>query len=188
MAKIVELQTRRDHLRRDQEALVRQAVLDLEEELPGGVVRELLTVIDRRSASRGKWSFVMLSPHQNYIVVSHILSTSKRPLLASQLWATCFTVLRSDTGEIMLTRDELAERLETTPQNISSVMTELVEFGAIIRRRVRVKNMRGPGMVQYFMNPRVATHLPGSERDKAQDEAPPLLDLMSKPRLALVKD
>ena len=38
--------------------------------------------------------------------------------------------------------------------------------------------MKGPGMVHYFMNPNVATHLSGSERDAAQEEAPPLLVLM----------
>jgi hypothetical protein len=33
-------------------------------------------------------------------------------------------------------------------------------------------------MVHYFMNPRVATHLSGKERDEAQATALPLLTLM----------
>lgn len=178
MAHIVEFASKKDKLRRDQEAVLRQAVLDFEDEMPGGVIREILTVIDRRSASRNKWAFVMLSPEQNYLVVRHITSTSKRPKLAAMLWATCFTYLRMDTGEIMLTREELAEKLGTTAENVSSVMSELVAFGAIITRRQKVAGLRGPGLVQYFMNPRVATHLGGAERDRAQDEAPPLLRLI----------
>ena len=34
--------------------------------------------------------------------------------------------------------------------------------------------MRGPGMVRYFMNPNVATHLAGKARDEAQAAAPKL--------------
>lgn len=178
MGKIVELRTRPDRLRRDQEALLRQAVLDFEDDMPGGVVRELLTVIDRRSAARNKWTFVMLSPEQNLLVVQHLRKNSKFPMMALELWAHCFQHLRTDTGEIMLSREELAEKLGTDADNVSRVMSELVKFGAINRRREKVANLRGPGLVQYYMNPRVATHLGGAERDKAQDEAPPLLRLI----------
>ncbi|RYY06567.1 MAG: hypothetical protein EON55_23050, partial [Alphaproteobacteria bacterium] len=69
--------------------------------------------------------------------------------------------------------DQLSIRSDT----VSEIMSELEGFGAIIRKRERVAGMRGPGMVRYFMNPRVATHLAGSERDQAQREAP-LLQLM----------
>ena len=178
MGKIVELRTRPDRLRQDQETALRELLLPLEDELPGGVMRELLTDIDRRSASRNKWTYIMLSPAQNMLVVRYLTDNSERPLLAVNAWAVCFNHLRIDTGEIMLTREQLAEQLGTTAQNVSTVMSELVKFGAIIRRREKVAGLRGPGLVQYFMNPRVATHLGGAERDKAQDEAPPLLRLI----------
>jgi hypothetical protein len=178
MGKIVELRTRPDRLRRDQEATLREALLPFEDEMPGGVMRELLTLIDRRSASRNKWTFVMLSPEQNMLVVQYLTANSERPLLAVNAWAVCFNHLRIDTGEIMLSRLELAEKLRAHPDEVSRVMGELVKFGAIIRRREKVAGMRGPGLVQYFMNPRVATHLGGAERDRAQDEAPPLLRLI----------
>jgi hypothetical protein len=58
-------------------------------------------------------------------------------------------------------------------------MTELVDFGAISRRRVKVAGMRGQGVVRYFMNPRVATNLAGQARDEAQKSAP-LLRLIEK--------
>jgi len=83
-----------------------------------------------------------------------------------------FTALRRDTGEIMPTRDELAERVGTRPDHVSRVMHELASIGAIIVHRERVAGMRGPGRAVYLMNPNVATNLTGAARDRAQDEAP----------------
>jgi CRP-like cAMP-binding protein len=178
MAHIVNLQTRPDRLRKGQDEALRQVLLPFEDEIPGGVLREILTLIDRRSASRNKWTFVMLSPEQNLKVVDYLAANSTRPILAMKAWALCFHHLRTDTGEIMLHREELAQKLGTTSEHVSTIMSELVKFGAIIRRRQRVAGLRGPGLVQYFMNPRVATHLGGAERDKAQEDAPPLLRLI----------
>lgn len=172
MAHIVNLQTKPDRLRKGQDEALREALLPFEDQVPGSILRELLTVIDRRSAARNKWTFVMLSPTQNLAVVRFIRQHSYLPLVASELWALCFDHLRTDTGEIMLTREELAEKLGTSAEHVSRIMSELVEFGAISRRRQRVAGLRGPGLVQYFMNPRVATHLGGAERDKAQEDAP----------------
>ncbi|PAL01782.1 hypothetical protein, partial [Lactococcus lactis] len=76
--------------------------------------------------------------------------------------------LRTDTGEILLTRDEIADKVNQRPQEISQIMSELVAFRAITRTRQKVGGMKGPGMVHYFMNPNAATHLSGSERDAAQ--------------------
>ncbi len=174
MAQILNLQTKRQRLRKDQEEELLQALLRFEDRGFGGVIRELRTTIERASASRNKWTFVMLSPAQNRLVVDYLAANSTQPLLAMRLWALCFDHLRTDTGEVMLAREELAEKLGTTAQEISRTMTELVQFGAISRRRQRIAGLRGPGLVQYFMNPRVATHLAGSERDKAQDDAPQL--------------
>lgn len=172
MGKIHELVTRPERLRKGQDEALRQALLPFEDEIPGTVFRELLTLIDRRSATRNKWTFVMLSPEQNGIVVNYLAKHSDRPILAMQVWALCFQYLRMDTGEIMLTRDEMAEKVGVHADHLSRVMTELVSFGAITRRRERVGGLRGPGLVRYFMNPRVATHLGGAERDKAQADAP----------------
>lgn len=176
-ASITRLVTKRDRITQADAEELRRLVADfpgLSDRLRG----ELIAEIDRRTASKNGWSFVMLSPEQNAAVVGWIMEHSKRPLHAARLWAECFTVLRMDTGEIMRTREELAEKIGTTPQNVSEIMSELEGMGAIIRRRQRVAGLRGPGLVRYFMNPRVATHLTGSARDKAQEEAPPLLVLM----------
>jgi CRP-like cAMP-binding protein len=140
-------------------------------------VSTMLATLDRKTASRNKWTFVMLSPSQNAEVVRYLADHSSRPVAAMQLWALCFEYLRNDTGEVMLRRDEIADKLGLESRTISEMMTELTDFGAIIRKREKVGGMRGPGLVRYFMNPRVATHLGGAERDKAQAEAP-LLKLM----------
>lgn len=177
--KIVELRTRPERLREDQAEQLREALLPFEQ-LWGAPVSELLGLVDRQTASRNRWTFVMLSPSQNAIVVNYLAKHSKRPIIAMQLWALFFEHLRTDTGEIMLRREEIAEKMGLDADNVSHIMTELVEFGAIIRRREKVGGLKGPGFVRYFMNPRVATHLSGKERDKAQDEAP-LLRLIETP-------
>jgi hypothetical protein len=173
---IVQLQTKPDRLRRDQAEELRQALLPFEDQMPGAV-RELIGHIDRRTASRERWTFVMLSPEQNGAVVDYLAQHSKRPVVALRLWALCFQHLRLDTGEILLTRKEIAEKLGQRPQEVSGIISELVNFGAIIRNP-NVTFQFGPGFgMAYFMNPRVATHLAGRERDDAQAEAP-LLKLM----------
>lgn len=175
-ATIHALATRPDRLRQDQAEVLRQALLPFEGDMPEAV-KALIGHIDRQTASRNKWTFVMLSPEQNAVVVDYLADHSARPIVAMKLWALCFKHLRTDTGEILLNREEIAEKLGQRAQEISEMMTELEAFGAIIRRRERVAGMKGRGMVHYFMNPRVATHLTGQERDKAQTEAP-LLVLM----------
>ena len=117
----------------------------------------------------------LLSPSQNAAVVNYLIEHSERPLVAVRLWALCFEHLRMDTGEILLTREEMGEALGVKADHVTEIMSELVEMGAIIRKRERVKGMKGPGMVRHFMNPRVATNLSGAARDAAQTKAPPLL-------------
>ena len=177
-ATITRLTSKPDRLRQDQADILRQALLPFEEQMPAEAFRAVIGLIDRQTASRKRWTFVMLSPEQNSIVVDYLADNSKRPLIAVKLWALCFKHLRTDTGEILLTREEIAEKLRQKPCTISTIMSELVAFKAISRSRQKLGGMKGRGMVHYFMNPNVATHLTGCERDTAQEEAPPLLVLM----------
>ena len=72
----------------------------------------------------------------------------------------------------MLTRAEIAERLDDLPRHVSSLMGELASINAIERRKQGRE-------VKYFLNPHIATHLPGaSAREAARDAAGPLLTLM----------
>ena len=183
-AMIRKLLPRTGQLRAEQAQRLRDALLPFEAEMPDQV-GHLVGQIDRKTAARNGWTFVMLSPSQNAAVVSYLAQHSSRPLVAVQLWALCFEHLRNDTGEIMLRRDEIADKLKEEPRTISSLMSELEEIGAIIRRRERVAGMRGQGLVRYFMNSIVGTHLTGEARDKAQAEAPPgpLLRIMNGGKL-----
>ena len=92
-----------------------------------------------------------------------------------------FEHLRRDTGEIALSRDELAAEIGETASNVSRLMTELEGIGAISRRYEKVPGMRGRGRAVYFMNPNVGTHLAGAARDKAQADAPALRLVETEP-------
>lgn len=162
--------SRPDRLRRDQGEALRQALLPFVDDPASsmsvaGVAGELLGLLDRRTASSNRWTFVMLSPDQNAAVVQFIATEAARPILSSRLWAMCFQHLRMDTGEVMLSRDQFAVALNTPGREVSRAMSELVSFGAVSRRREGQR-------VRYFMNPRVATHLSGAGRDAAQADAP----------------
>lgn len=64
--------------------------------------------------------------------------------------------LRVDTGEVMLTREELAERLDCSADRVSEAMSTLFRLGVILKQYRKVPGVRGPGMVVYFVNPDVA--------------------------------
>jgi hypothetical protein len=172
-ASLHRLRSKEQRLRLEQGAALRQLIL----EFPGGperAVGELVACVDRHTASQNGWTFVMLSAQQNEVVVSWLLFHSSRPQKAVHLWAILFSWLRMDSGEIMLTRDEMADHISERPDKVSEIMRELESIGAISRRRERVPGMRGPGVVRYFMNPNVGTHLTGVARDKAQAASPKL--------------
>jgi len=178
-ATVERLLTAPDRLKEQQAVLLRAALAAYEGEMPVAV-RALRAHIDRLTASRKGWTFIMLSPDQNAAVVDYLAAHSSRPLVALRLWALLFQHVDGDTGAVTLRRSEIAGRLGVAADDVSRVMGELVTVGAIIRHRERVPGLRGAGMTTYLMNPVVGTHLAGAARDKAQADAPPgpLLRLM----------
>lgn len=183
-ADILVMQPAATRLRAEQADKLRQALLPFEDELPDAV-DDLLYRVDRLAPSKNDWTFVMLSPEQNFGVVRYLNHNSKRPSQALDLWAACFLHLNQRTGEIMLSRGALAETVGITPKAVTAVMGELEKFGAISRKRQKMDGVRGRGIVRYFMNPNVATHLKGKARDRAQ-EAAAQLALPEPPRLRIV--
>ena len=123
------------------------------------------------SAHKGKseqWVFVMLSADQNAAVIDWLDANSKRPRVAVRLWAQLLRAIRTDTGEVLLSRVELAERVGVAPGDLSKLMGELESINAIRRER----DGRG---VRYFLSPLVATHLPSAAlREQARTAAGPL--------------
>lgn len=119
-----------------------------------------------------RWMFAMISPTQNAAVVQWLIQHSKRPQAAVALWAVLLTALRPDTGEILLSRDQISDRVGIEPDNASRIMTELVRINAVRREKEGRR-------VRYFLNPGIATHIPGPEaRRAAREAAGPLLVLM----------
>ena len=168
-ATIHRFRSRRDRLSEAEGERLREALLDTQYtlDLPEGPVGRIVSAIDRQTAGRKGWSFLMLSPSQNALVVQRLRRESKRPLVALAVWAECFTGVQMDTTEVHLTRAELAERVGCDADNVSRVLSELVRIGALSRRR------DGRGM-RYFMNPHVGTRLPEAAGDKARASAAPV--------------
>jgi hypothetical protein len=122
--------------------------------------------------TRDRERFIMVTTSQNLAVVRWISEYSARPHKANLLWALIFDHVHPNTGEIMLSRDELAERISDQPRSVSSLMSEFASINAIERRKQGRE-------VKYFLNPNIATHLPGAgAREAARDAAGPLLTLM----------
>ena len=132
-ATIHRLRSKTDRLKKEQAERLTQYLLQFPglEAVPERALGRVMAALNQVTVSEEGWSFVMLSPAQNAAVVEWIGTNSKRPIDASRLWAKCFTALRSDTGEIMLTRLELAEALGINEDNVSRIMSELVKIGAI---------------------------------------------------------
>lgn len=119
-----------------------------------------------------RWMFAMISPTQNFAVLEWLRQHSKRPQVAASVWGLLLTALRPDTGEILLTRGQIAERIGILPRDLSSIMTELAGINAVRREKDGRR-------VRYFLNPTIATHIPGPEaRRAAREAAGPLLVMM----------
>lgn len=167
---VTKLSAERAKKRKDEARQIVQQVRRL------GLDAETLGKIDAAAKAHAQstenWIFVMLSPAQNAEVINWLQENSKRPHKAVMVWARILEHLRMDTGEIMATRQELAERVGMDARDLSKTMTELASINAIRREKEGRK-------VKYFLNPAIATHLPSAAaRAKARDDAGPLLRLM----------
>ena len=107
--------------------------LDLPLDLPQAV-RDGLADALGRFAPPETWSFVMLNPDQQRLVLKAI-NNGPRPLTTLKVWNAAISHIRYDTGEIMAGRERLAEDAETTPEHASHALVQLVEIGALTRLR-----------------------------------------------------
>lgn len=130
------------------------------------------TAAKAHATTSENWMFVMMGPKENAAVVDWLSNNSKRPMKAVMLWARLLEKLDIHTGEIKATRQELADRVGMAPRDLSTLMSELASINAIRREKV------GRG-VRYFLNPNIATHVPGAaKRATERSTAGPLLTLM----------
>ena len=185
MRNVTRLKTRTDRLREDQAEQVRQALLPFFDDPTfdkDALGRVIVTVNRITTPAPGTTEpFVMIRPAQNRAVTLWLIKNSKRPMKAVDVWTLLFDHLFPHTGQIMLTREEIAEKVGIEADNVSRIMNELVKFGAIFAEREKVAGMRGPGLVRYYMNRHVAEV--GSRATQAE------LDLIPKPgaKLEVIK-
>ena len=164
-ASVYRFKSKKDVMTAQNVQQARELLESLREQLPEEVYRAANREIEKSTASVKNWRFIMLETSLNRAVVNHMTKRSKMPLVAVNLWAMFLDNLRTDTCEILLTRQEMADQLGQLPCNISRIISEFAAIKVIRREK------KG-GRVFYFLNPWVATHLTGEERDNAQDNAP----------------
>lgn len=170
---ITRLRTRPDRAREVKAAELRQALLGFPG-LPTQETKRILHALDHCTPAGAGWGFVMVSAEANASIVASLATNSVRPLLAVKAWALFLAHLDRATGEVLLTRAELAERLGCRPSHVSEVAGEMEKLGAVSRRKVPVPGVRGSGEVRIYVSPLAATHLPGEARAVAQAAAPAL--------------
>lgn len=160
MRNVTRLKTSKDRLREDQADLLKQALLPFAEDdgpMRDAVGRLYVQIKNLTTPDPGTTEpFVMIRPAQNRAVTLWLLKNSKRPMKAVDVWTLLFDHLFPHTGQIMLTREEIAEKVGIRVNEVTAVMNELVRFGAIFSERKKVAGMRGPGLAHYYMNRHVA--------------------------------
>lgn len=132
------------------------------DQLPEQPMQAILNALHRfsRDPDESLWpgGFTMLSRTQTAAIWTAIrkLPADKRPNHVRHAFDLALLNLRQDTGEIMLTRDQLAAEIGCAPRSVSTIMGTLEEMGVITRKRRKIEGLQGPGMAVYFVNPHVA--------------------------------
>src|SRR3954452_50373 len=138
-----------------------QLALDMPLGLPQGV-RDALG----RFAPPETWSFVMLNPDQQRLVLKAI-NRGEKPALTLRVWNAAISHIRYDSEqkEIMASCRRLAEDADTNAKEVYRAMTRLTEIGALLKLR--------PG--RYAINPHVGWTGDLVKRQEAAKHVPPVL-------------
>ena len=193
MVQVVRLATQRQRTEREASAAVAEQLSLLSPETLDRLPMQARIAISRAThalrrharpdTEEGLWpgGFTMLSRAQTAAIWDAIraLPPDDRPNHVRHAFDLVLLNLEQDTGEVMLTRDQLAERIGCALQNVSTVMGTLERMGVIRRERRRVEGMQGRGVAVYFVNPHVAWN--GSldiRKAEAAEVTPPMLRLM----------
>ena len=112
----------------------------------------------------------MIDPKESWKVVDWLQQNSRRRAQAIRAWAFLLAKATPGTGAIPLTRGEIAGELGISPDDLSSIVMELVRYGAI-KRQAEGRE------VSYFMNAPFFTattgEAPKSKEEEAQEELRP---------------
>ncbi len=193
MAQVVRLATQQQRTEREASAAVAEQLSLLSPEILDRLPMQARIAISRAThalqrharpdTEEGLWpgGFTMLSRAQTAAIWDAIraLPPDDRPNHVRHAFDLVLLNLQQDTGEVMLTRDQLAERVGCARENMSRIMGTLERMGVIRRERRRVEGMQGRGVAVYFVNPHVAWN--GSldiRKAEAAEVTPPMLRLM----------
>jgi hypothetical protein len=166
MAQVVRFRDRKTLIQRDAAASLAAQIREFpEDQLPAVARAAMLNQLHRLThpdAEESIWpgGFVMLSRIQTAAVWEAIwsLPSIARRNQVRRAFDLVLLNVRTDTGEVMMSRAEFAAKIGTAPHNVSAVMGTLERMGVIRRERRRLAGVQGPGEAVYF--------------------APPLLELM----------
>ena len=149
----------------------RRAILDLE--LPKQAETDMLVTIQRyeTGGQSEQWRFVMLSPMQCLAVWDAIDARDPKPRTTRRVFDRVITHIEINTGVVTLAREEIAERIGVHPDEVSKAMGRLEKLGAVVRERVKIPGMKGPGRAQYRINPYVGWNGSLENREEAARDA-----------------
>lgn len=189
MAKVTRLATRAERVKREvARKIADQLRLFPPEDLPPhhreGLLNALHRITEPADSTIWPGGFVMLSKVQVAAIWDAIrkLPRKSRPAQVRHAFDLVLLNLRTDTGEVMLTRDQIAEAMDTSARHVSEVMGTLERMGVVTRERRAIPGMRGPGAVVYMVNPHVAWNgVLETRKQAATDRAPPAARLTVVP-------
>lgn len=104
--------------------------------------------------------FWILSPEQFFAVSYWLIGYSERPLVAMLVWTRIPRVVDPNTGELLVSQEELSRATNIGARDVPRVLNELVRIGAMTRRLVKVRGVRGSGVARYYLNPSCPEFIP----------------------------
>ena len=145
MTQVIKLNFKQSIKKFDAEFIKSQVnLLDMSEEARAELDNALYKITNTNSR---RWCFVMISPEQ-FRMVTKAVQRCRNVAITHMVWTTAITYIRMDTGEIMASREKIAEDVDTTVQEVSRAMSELTKIGAIIKQKRGRKTA-------YFVNPNI---------------------------------
>ena len=139
-------------IKRDQAEKARLALADIDmPEEARAVIDNALYQITNIPGARAV--FTMITNDQ-FRYVAKAIQNCRNVATTYAVWNVAITHVRQDTGEILSSREQLADEAGVRPDHVSTAMSDLEKIGAIL------KSKRGRNVV-YKVNPHVAWN--GSE-------------------------